>query len=190
MDFEPFLLFSQVPGGDKLEIPGNYIFYEQINLRWFIKSWPLGTEIRSLKRAVVIEIKQAHHGIEDIANQHHRTDTEGLHQVHICVRCATVLLRHRIKMSRLSQRGQVELVFTLPSRVNSEEIAVASHIHEKILEKCRGALRHAGNKKMPAKLLRRYLRREIRKLGPLACGGERICQIDVRAGTGIDRDRF
>src|SRR5207247_7422670 len=111
MDFEPLLLFSQVPGGDKLEIPGNYILYEQIDLRWFIKSWPLGTEIRSLKRAVVIEIKQAHHGIEDIANQHHRTDTEGLHQVNIRVRCPTVLLRNVIKMGRLAKRGQLDLVY-------------------------------------------------------------------------------
>src|SRR5713101_5328212 len=93
-------------------------------------------------------------------------------------------------MSQLSKRGQVDLMFTLASRVNREKIAVARQIHEEILEKCRGALRHAGNKKMPSKLLRRYLRRKIRKFGPLACGRQRICQIDVRAGAGIDRDRF
>src|SRR2546421_11070912 len=43
---------------------------------------------------------------------------------------------------------------------------------------------------MPSKLLRRYLRRKIRKFRPLACGAERMCQIDVRAGTRIDRNRF
>src|SRR2546421_8141219 len=146
MDFQPLLLFRQVPGCDKLEVPGNYILDEQIDLCFFIKRWPLGTEIRCLKRAVVIEIKQAHHGIEDIANQHHRTNAEGLHQVNIRVRCPTVLLRNRIKMSRLSEGGQVDLVFTLPGRVNREEIAIASQIHQKILKKCRGALRDASNK--------------------------------------------
>src|SRR6266516_178211 len=190
MDFEPLLLFSQVPGCDKLEIPGNDIFYEQIYFHFFIQSRPIRAEIRCLKRAFVIEIKQAHHGIEDIANKYHWTDAEGLHQVNICVRCPAVLLRNGIKMSQLSKRGQVDLVFTLPGRVNREEIAVARQIHERVLEKCRGALRHAGNKKMPSQLLRRYLRRKIRKFGPLACCRQRICQIDVRAGAGIDRDRF
>src|SRR2546423_4409571 len=180
MNFEPLLLFSQVPRCDELEIPGNYIFYEQINLRFFIQMRPIRTEIRCLERAFVIEIKQAHHGIEDIANKHHRTDSEGLHQVNIRVRCTTVLLRNGIKMSRLSKCGQVNLVFTLPRRINREKIAVASHVQQKILEKCRGAFRDAGNKKMASKLLRRYLGRKIRKSGPLACGGERVCQVDVR----------
>ena len=130
MDFDPLLLFSQVPGCNELEIPGNYIFYQQINFRFFIQGRPIGTEIRGLKRALVIEIKQAHHGIEDIANKHHWTDAEGLHQVNIRVRCPTVLLRNGIKMSRLSKRGHVDLVFTLPGRVNREKIAVARQIHE------------------------------------------------------------
>ena len=153
MDFEPLLLFRQVPGGDKLEVPGNDVFDEQIDLRFFVQSRPIGPGVRRLKRALVIEIKQAHHGIEDIANQHHRTDAEGLHQVNIRVRCTTVLLRNRIQMSRLSKRGQVDLVFTLPGGIDREEIAVTCQIHEEILEKGRGALRDAGNKKMPAKLL-------------------------------------
>src|SRR6266496_4340404 len=190
MDFEPLLLFSQVPGCDKLEIPGNDIFYEQIYFHFFIQSRPIRAEIRCLKRAFVIEVKQAHHGIEDIANKHHGTDAEGLHQVNIRVRCPTVLLRYGIKISKLSKRGQVDLVFTLPSRVNREKIAVARQIHQKILEKCRGAFWDAGYKNMPSKLLRSYLCRKIRKFGRLACCRQRICQIDVRAGAGIDRDRF
>src|SRR5438132_14410397 len=121
----------------------------------------MSTKIRRLKRAFVIEIKQAHHGIKDIANQHYRADAEGLHQVHIRVRCPAVLLRNGIEMCRLSKRRQVDLVFTLPSRVNREKIAVARHIHQKILEKCRCALRDASNKKMPSELVRRYLRRKI-----------------------------
>src|SRR6266404_7039695 len=157
MDFEPLLLFSQVPGCDKLEIPGNYTFDEQIDLRFLVQGRPVGTGIRGLKRAFVIEIAQAHHGIEDIANQYDRTNAEGLHQVNIRVGCAAVLLRNGIKMSRLSKRGQRNLMFSLPGRVNREKIAVASQIHEQILEKCRGALGHAGNKKMPSKLLWRYL---------------------------------
>src|SRR6266568_3133898 len=149
MDFEPLLRFSQVPGCDKLEIPGNDIFYEQIYFHFFIQSRPIRAEIRCLKRAFVIEIKQAHHGIEDIANKYHRTDAEGLQQVNIRVRCPAVLLRNGIKMSQLSKRGQVDLVFTLPGRVNREEIAVGRQIHERVLEKCRGALRHAGKKTIP-----------------------------------------
>src|SRR6266705_405664 len=190
MDFEPFLLFSQVPGSDKLEIPGNYTLDEQIDLRFFVQGRPVGTGIRALKRASVIEIEQAHHGIENIANQHDRTNAEGLHQMNIRVRCPAVLLRNGIKMSRLSKRGQVDLVFSLPGRVNREKIAVAGQIYEQILEKCRGALGHAGNKKMPSKLLWRYLCRKIRKDGPLAGCRQRICQIHVRAGGGIGRDRF
>src|SRR5437763_3322810 len=93
-------------------------------------------------------------------------------------------------MSRLSKRGQVDFVFTLPGCINREKVGVARQIHQKILEKCRGAFRDAGNKKMPSKLLQRYLGRKIRESGPLARGGERICQIDVRAGAWIDRDRF
>src|SRR6266446_2254030 len=178
MDLEPLLLFSQVPGCDKLEIPGNYVFYQQIYLRVFIQDRPIATEIRSLKRAFVIEIKQAHHRIKDIANQYHGTDAEGLHQVNIGVRCPTVLRRKGIKMSKLSKRGQVDLVFTLPGRINREKITVARQIHQQILEKCRGAFRHASNKKMPSKLLWHCLGRKIRKLGPLACSRQRICQID------------
>src|SRR5882672_9969664 len=106
MDFEPLLLFNQVPGCDKLEIPGNHIFDEQIDLRFIIQSRPVSTGERSLKCAFVIKIEQAHHGIEDITNQDDWTNAEGLHQVNICVGCAAVLLRNRIKSSRLSKRGQ------------------------------------------------------------------------------------
>lgn len=52
--------------------------------------------------------------------------------MNIRVRCATVLLRKGIKMSKLSKRGQVDLLFTL-RRINREEIAVARQIHQKIL---------------------------------------------------------
>src|SRR5437868_3896452 len=190
MDFEPLLLFSQVPGCDKLEIPGNYIFYEQVDLRFFIQDRPIGSEIRCLKRTFVVEIEQAHDRIEDVANQHHRTDAKGLHQVNIRVRCPTVLLCNRIKMGTLSKGGQIDLVFTLPGRIHREKIAVACQIHQKILEKGRGAFRYAGNKKMSSQLLRRCLCRKVRKLGRIPCCRQRICEIDVRARAGIDGDRF
>src|SRR6266513_2390343 len=130
MDFEPLLLFNQVPGCDKLEIPGNHILNEQIDLRFIIQSRPVGAGERSLKCAFVIEIEQAHHRIEDITNQDDWTNAEGLHQVNIRVRCPAVLLRNGIKMSRLSKGRQVDLVLSLASRVNREKVAVTRQIHE------------------------------------------------------------
>ena len=43
---------------------------------------------------------------------------------------------------------------------------------------------------MTAQLLRRYLCRKVRKPGPLAGCRQRIRQVYVRAGSGIDRNRF
>src|SRR5262249_53979470 len=98
----------------------------------------------------------------------------------VCVRRPAMLLSHRIEMCRLSQRGQVELVFSLPGRVNGEKITVARHTDEQILEKCRGALRHAGDKDMSSQLVRSGFSSEIREPRALARGGQRIRQIHVR----------
>src|SRR2546421_8402379 len=133
MDFEPLLLFSQGPRCSELEVPGNYIFYQQIDLRLVIQKRPIGAEIRSLKRALVIKIEQAHYGIEDIANQHDGTNAERLHQVNVRVRGATMLLRNGIKMCGLSKRGQVDLVFTLSCGVHREQVAVTCQIQEQVL---------------------------------------------------------
>src|ERR1051325_342924 len=106
------------------------------------------------------------------------------------VRCAAVLLRNRVKMSRLAKRGQINFVLSLPSRINREQIAVASYIYQKVFEKCRGALRHASNKNVTAQLLRRDFPCKVRQLGPLAGSREGIRQVHVRTSDRIYRYGF
>src|SRR5437773_3354626 len=62
------LPFRQVPRGDELEVPRDHILNEQIDLRVFIQRRPIGAEIRGLKRAAFIKIKQAHDRIENVAH--------------------------------------------------------------------------------------------------------------------------